>query len=143
MSIEQITLFLENSDARLTEVTELLAEHCINIKALSLAGENDTTVLRLIVNDTDKALQLFRERGFNTGISEVLAMEVIDRPGGLATVLSTLHEARLAVACLTAFSLQAGKNGLVILRTGDQEKAKTALQQNGIHLLSAEELFTL
>jgi hypothetical protein len=82
MQVEQISVFLENKSGRLSEVTAILTEADVNIRALALADTSDFGVLRLIVDDTEKARQTLKNHGFTVGKTNVVAVEVTDRPGG-------------------------------------------------------------
>ncbi|KKL06174.1 hypothetical protein LCGC14_2598680, partial [marine sediment metagenome] len=84
MKVEQISVFLENKSGRLADVTSVLAEAGINLRALSLADTADFGILRLIVNDTERAKQVLKDNGFTVGLTEVVAVEVEDKPGGMA-----------------------------------------------------------
>ena len=91
MRAEQISVFLENKAGRLCEVTGILAEAQVNIRALALADTSDFGVLRLIVDDTEKAKEALKKAGFTVGKTNVLAVEVPDRPGGLYGILNLLQ----------------------------------------------------
>src|SRR5512139_4240039 len=92
MKVEQISIFLENKSGRLAEVTNILSRAGVNIRALSLADTADFGILRLIVNQTEKAKQVLKDNGFTVGKTEVIALEVPDKPGGLAHILSVMTE---------------------------------------------------
>lgn len=143
MQLEQIAIFLENKAGRLAEITQILAEHGINIRAMSLADTADFGILRLIVNDTDRACQVLRDAGFTVGRTEVVVVAVPDRPGGLASVLKTLTEAELNVEYMYAFSQKSGDTGLLIFRIEDLDRARSVLQAAGHRLLSGEEVSAL
>ncbi len=143
MQLEQIAIFLENKAGRLAEITQILAEHGINIRAMSLADTADFGILRLIVNDTDRACQVLRDAGFTVGRTEVVVVAVPDRPGGLASVLNTLTEAELNVEYMYAFSQKSGDTGLLIFRIEDLDRARSVLQAAGHRLLSGEEVSAL
>src|SRR4030065_2748667 len=93
MKVEQISVFLENKAGRLAEVPRVLGEAGINIRALSLADTTDFGILRLIVDQYDKAREILKAKGFTVGKTEVVAVEVPDRPGGLGLVLQILGAA--------------------------------------------------
>ncbi len=143
MKVEQIAIFLENKEGRLAEISQILAEHCINIRALSLADTADFGILRLIVNDTEKACQVLKENGFTVGRTEVLVLEVPDKPGGLASVLKTLTEAGLNVEYMYAFSQKTGESGLIIFRIEELEQARAALTDANIRILSCAGVYAL
>ena len=103
MIVEQISIFLENKAGRLVEVTRALAEAHINIRALSLADTSDFGILRVIVDDTEKAKMVLKERGLTVGRTNVVAVEVNDQPGGLDHILEVLSEKNINVEYMYAF----------------------------------------
>ncbi len=109
MRAEQISIFLENKAGRLAEVTNILRNANVNIRALSLADTTDFGILRLIVNDNEKAEKALRAEGFTVGKTNVLAIEVDDTPGGLNDVLDPLTSAGVNVEYMYAFANPHGK----------------------------------
>ena len=142
-NVEQIAVFLENGFERLTEVTNLLAENGINIRALSLADTAAYGILRLIVNDTEKAKQILNEGGFTVRGSEVLVIEVPDRPGGTASVLQTIKEKGLQIEYMYAFAQGNGESALIIFRFADPSSAIDILTKAELRLLTSEEVYAL
>ena len=110
MIVEQISIFLENKAGRLVEVTRALAEAHINIRALSLADTSDFGILRVIVDDTEKAKMVLKERGLTVGRTNVVAVEVNDQPGGLDHILEVLSEKNINVEYMYAFVQREGNN---------------------------------
>src|SRR5512136_1876896 len=100
---KQISVFLENKSGRLAEVTRVLGDAGINIRALSLADTSDFGILRLIVNNCEKAREELKQRGFTVSKREVVAVEVPDRPGGLSQILQILDGAAINVDYMYAF----------------------------------------
>jgi hypothetical protein len=143
MKVEQISIFLENKSGRLAEVTELLAKSGINIRALSLADTADFGILRLILNDLEKAKKVLKENGFTVGKTEVIAVEVPDRPGGLAGILNALQGEGINVEYMYAFVQKSGENAIIIFRFDELEKAIAALQRAGVRILKGEEVYAL
>lgn len=143
MKVEQISIFLENKSGRLAEVTGVLAEEGINLRALSLADTADFGILRLIVNDTEKAKAVLKERGFTVGRTEVLAVEVPDRPGGMAGVLSALGEKDINVEYMYAFVQKSTEHAVIIFRFDDLDGAITALKEKGVRILTGQEVSAL
>ena len=143
MKVEQISIFLENKSGRLADVAGVLARAGINIRALSLADTTDFGILRLIVNDTEKAKQTLRENGFTVGKTEVLAVEVSDRPGGLAHILDIMKDSGINVEYMYAFVQKSGGNAIIIFRFDELEKAIETLQNGGIRILKGEEVYAL
>jgi hypothetical protein len=143
MNVEQISIFLENKSGRLAEVTGVLSEAGINIRALSLADTADFGILRLIVNDTEKARQVLRDNGFTVEKTRVVAIEVPDKPGGLAKILDTIKDEGINVEYMYAFVQKSGQNAIVIFRFDELEKAITILQKVGVRTLEGEDLYAL
>jgi hypothetical protein len=143
MKVEQISVFLENKSGRLAEVTGTLAKAGVNIRALSLADTADFGILRLIVNDTDKAKQVMKDSGFTVAKTEVIALEVPDSPGGLAGILSTLDKAGVNVEYMYAFVQHSGNNAIIIFRFDELDKAARILKEAGVRVLPADEVYAL
>jgi hypothetical protein len=143
MKVEQISVFLENKSGRLAEVAEVLAGAGVNIRALSLADTTDFGILRLIVNDTEKAKKVLRDNGFTVGKTEVLAVEVSDRPGGLATILNVMKDNGINVEYMYAFVQKSGGNAIIIFRFDELDKAIETLQKAGIRILKGEDVYAL
>jgi hypothetical protein len=143
MKVEQISIFLENKSGRLAEVTEVLAAAGINIRALSLADTADFGILRLIVDKIDQAKQALKGKGFTLGKTEVLALEVPDRPGGLAEILRILGGAGINVEYMYAFVQRSLDNAIVIFRFDELDKAIEVLTGAGVRILRGEELYAL
>lgn len=143
MKVEQISVFLENKSGRLADVAGVLARAGINIRALSLADTTDFGILRLIVNDTEKAKGVLKENGFTVGKTEVLAVEVADRPGGLEEILNIMKGNGINVEYMYAFVQKSGGNAIIIFRFDELEKAIETLQKGGIRILKGEEVYAL
>ena len=143
MKVEQISVFLENKAGRLAEVTKVLGEGGINIRALSLADTTDFGILRLIVDQYDKAREILKKHGFTVGKTEVVAIEVPDRPGGLAWVLQILSDSDVNVEYMYAFVQHSGKNAVIIFRFDNLERAIELLHQQGVRIYSGQEVYQL
>lgn len=140
MIVEQISIFLENKAGRLVEVTKALAEARINIRALSLADTSDFGILRVIVDDTEKAKFVLRERGLTVGRTNVVAVEVTDQPGGLDHILEVLSKENINVEYMYAFVQREGTNATLIFRFDRTEQALEVLQKNNIPILPASRI---
>jgi hypothetical protein len=143
MKVEQISIFLENKAGRLAEVTGILGDAGINIRALSLADTSDFGILRLIVHDNEKAKQVLKEHGFTVGRTEVVAAEVEDRPGGLSRILQILFEAGINVEYMYAFVQQSGHNAVLIFRFDDIDNAVDVLMRNGVTVIEGRKLYAM
>lgn len=143
MKVEQISVFLENKSGRLAEVTNILSGAGVNIRALSLADTADFGILRLIVNKSDKAREVLKANGFTVGKTEVVALVVPDRPGGLAGILQVLEAASINVEYMYAFVQRSGDNAIIIFRFDEIDKAIDVLTRAGIRVLKGEEVYSL
>lgn len=143
MKVKQISVFLENRSGRLAEALGALGKADINIRALSLADTSDFGILRLIVDDVEKGAAALRESGRTATLTEVLAIEVPDRPGGLAGILEQIAQAGLNVEYMYAFVSRVTARAIVIFRFEDIDTAISVLQQQNIPVLTAETLATL
>jgi hypothetical protein len=141
MKVEQISVFLENRAGRLSEVTQTLENAGINIRALSLADTSDFGILRLIVSDNEKAKTSLKESGFTVGRTTVVPVEVQDSPGGLNAILSILSGNGINVEYMYAFVQQSGKNAVLIFRFDRTDQAIETLQENGVTVLTGEQLY--
>ncbi|MGA1861500.1 ACT domain-containing protein [Deferribacter thermophilus] len=143
MKITQISIFIENQSGRLWEVCNILGENNINIRALSLADTSDFGILRLIVNDPEKAFKILKENDFTVGKTEVIAVEVPDQPGGLAHILKILKDNNINVEYMYAFVERSGEEAIMIFRFDETDKAIETLNKNGIKTIKGEEIYRL
>lgn len=143
MRIKQISIFLENKSGRLAKVTRVLGENGINIRALSIADTTDFGILRLIVNDPEKANIILKREGFSVNVTDVIAVEIKDVPGGLADPLEYLREAGINIEYLYAFLTRATKEALVVFRVEHIDEAIKVLKGNGIRILEGAEVYKL
>lgn len=143
MHVQQIAIFLENRSGRLADITQLLSEHNINIRALSLADTADFGILRLVVDNTKLAKAVLKEDGFTVGITDILAVEVPDKPGGLSTILQVVKDANLDVEYMYAFTQKSGEIGILLFRFDDLDKAIKIFQDAGVKLLTGERVHNL
>ncbi len=143
MQVQQISVFLENQTGRLSEVTAILADAQVNIRALSLADTSDFGVLRLIVDDTEKARRSLKNSGFTVGKTDVVAVEVADRPGGLHDILMILNEGGFNVEYMYAFVRSSGDNAVMIFRIEQDQEAIRLLQSKGVRVIDGQLLYAL
>lgn len=140
MFAEQISIFIENKEGRLAEVTAILRDAGVNIRALSLADTTDFGVLRLIVNNNDAAETALKKEGFTVGKTQVLAVEVKDEPGGLNTILDPLWQNEVNVEYMYAFANPRYRNAIMIFRFDDPERALKLLAEKNIKVIGVEEI---
>ena len=143
MFVEQISIFIENREGRLAEVTAILRDANVNIRALSLADTTDFGVLRLIVNDNEKAEQALKKEGFTVGMTKVLAVEVSDEPGGLNKILDPLCENEVNVEYMYAFANPQCRHAIMIFRFDDYDRALKIFDQTNIKVITKQEIIKL
>jgi hypothetical protein len=140
MQVEQISVFLENKTGRLSEVTGILSEADVNIRALALADTSDFGVLRLIVDNNDRAISVLKENGFTVGKTEVVAAEVEDKPGGLHNILRTLRAQGINVEYMYAYVRHTGQDAVMIFRFDNIQGAIEVLKKNGVTVIGGQHL---
>lgn len=144
MLTKQISVFLENKMGRLAIVTQILGEYNIDIRALSIADTTDFGVLRLIVNQPDKAKEILEQKGFTVGVNNVIVIEVEDKPGGLSKALSILDRKGISIEYMYAFVGNCELNhAMVILRVENPEKALDILKEEDVQIKSAEDVYRM
>jgi hypothetical protein len=143
MDIKQISVFIENKKGRLSDVTEILSNGGINIRALFLADTTDFGVLRMIVSDNAKALGLLKESDIVAQETDVIAVEVEDKPGGLNKILKHLSGNDINIEYMYAFVEKKASNAIVIIKIDEHDKAIDTLTKAGVGLLSMDTLKAL
>jgi hypothetical protein len=143
MKVEQISIFIENKSGRLAEVTHVLGTAGVNIRALSLADTSDFGILRLIVDKTDQAKSALKANGFTVSKTEVVAVEVPDRPLGLYGILEVLDRGKVNVEYMYAFVERCGGNAVIIFRFDNPEEAIKVLTANGVGVLEGERVYSM
>ena len=143
MKVEQLSIFLENKAGRLAKVTRTLKEANINIRALSLADTSEFGILRLIVNDHEKAKAVLKEQGFTVGRTSVVAVEVDDKPGGLDAILHLLSENDINVEYMYAFVQTGRKSATLILRFDNTDRALEVLAGHKIPIIPGDALYQM
>jgi len=143
MKIHQLSVFLENQPGHLAAPCAILADAGINIITLTLADTQRFGILRLILKEWEKAQQILAERGLITKITEVVAVQVEDRPGGLRTLLEVVEAAGVNIEYMYAFTDRTEGKGVMVFRLDDADKGIAALLHAGVCLLNSEELYKL
>lgn len=143
MLIQQISVFIENQPGRLTEVADVLAQSKVDITALSLADTSDFGILRLIVDQPEEARKALTDNGFIVKSTDVLAVAMDDRPGGLASVLRTIKDAHISIEYMYAFVGKQDGKAVVVLRVSDLDGAAAALQNDSKASVSARDIYNL
>ena len=136
MSLKQLNVFVENKKGALVEITETLAEQQVNIRALSIADTEEFGILRLIVNDNETATKVLGEKGYLLKVTDVVGVKIGDAPGKLSTALDVLDKEDINVEYLYAFMARTEKHAYVVLRVADYNRAETALEKAGYHMIT-------
>ncbi|HOA51695.1 MAG: ACT domain-containing protein [Thermogutta sp.] len=141
MKIIQLSLFLENKPGQLLRICQILAQAQLNLVTLCLADTQQFGILRLILRDWQKAKELLEAHGFVATTTEVVAIEVEDRPGGMARILEILAERQINIEYLYAFTFKRGDKAVVVFRFDRPDEAIAALQQSGQNVLGPVEIY--
>ncbi len=141
--VKQISVFLENKCGRLVSVTRTLGRHKINIRALTIADTSDFGILRIIVDQPEKALQVLKEEGFMASVTEVVAVEIPDRPGGLARVLEYLEEAGINIEYLYSFVEKPEEDALILMRMEEPQKAIDIFRSRDVKVVEGPQIYNL
>ena len=140
MKITQLSVFLENRKGRLSEVCSILGANNINIRALTIAETETFGVLRLVVDKSEEAIAILKKNGFVANITDVVAVEVEDKPGGLAAILKTLSDNDVNVEYMYGFIEKFSDRALLVFRFEDTAHAQKILMQNKIKVVRKEEI---
>ena len=140
MAIKQLTVFVENKQGTLVDITNTLAKHNVNIRALSIADTQDFGILRLIVNDNEIAISTLSEEGYLIKTTDVVGVKIGDEPGRLSKALEVLDENKINMEYLYAFMARTEKHAYVVLRVADNAAAEKALETAGFHMITESDI---
>ncbi len=143
MKVEQISIFLENKSGRLSEVTRVLGNAGVNIRALSVADTSDFGILRIIVSDNEKAVAALRKNDFTVSKTEVVAVEISDTPGGLADILELLEQENINVEYMYAFVERSANNALIVFRFDENDRAVKVLSAHNVTIVDGSTVYSL
>lgn len=136
MSLKQLTIFVENKKGSLVDITKILAENNVNLRALSIADTQDFGILRLIVNDNDTATKALNDAGYLIKMTDVVGVKIGDQPGKLSKALEVLDKANINMEYLYAFMTRTEKHAYVVLRVADNDMAEKVLEDAGFHMIT-------
>ena len=143
MTIEQLSVFIENKPGKLVEALEAISGAGVDLRALSLADTADFGILRVIVDKPAVALKALQDAEYLVKSSEVIPVSVGDKPGGLAAVLRILADSGVNVEYAYAFVAHSSDRAYVVLRVEDNNAAEKVLSENGLTMLSTEEMYNM
>jgi hypothetical protein len=136
MAVEQISVFVENTSGRLAEVTRLLADAGVNLRAITIADTADFGILRIIADDSKKAVEAFKHAGFTAKVTQVIGVEVPDKPGGLAGVMEIFDREGVNIEYLYASLEHVKEKAIVIFKVEDVEHGLKICRQHGLSLIT-------
>ena len=136
MALKQLTVFVENKQGTVVSVTDTLAQHNVNIRALSIAETEGFGILRLIVDNEATAETVLAEEGYLIKTTDVVGVKIGDAPGKLSAALKVLNEAGINMEYLYAFMARTERHAYVVLRVQDNSKAESVLEQAGFHIIT-------
>ena len=143
MKLTQISVFLENKKGRLLEVCSLLGEGGINIRALTIAESEGYGVLRMVVNKPEEAMRLLKGKAFVANLTDIVAVQVEDKPGGLAKILKIINDRDINVEYMYGFVEKFSDRALMVFRFEDADGAIAALTENKVKVVSKEDVVNL
>lgn len=143
MQIRQLSVFVENKPGRLAEITEVLANADVDIRAISVADTSDFGILRVIVNKPDEAVKALKENGMTVSLTNVIAVGIDDQPGSFAKSVRVLADVGLTIEYMYAFVSRDKGKAYIIIRADDSEKASSVLAESGVHILTADALYNM
>ena len=138
MTIRQLSVFLENKTGHLNEILRVLADNNINIIALTVADSSDYGILRAIVSDPEKALEVLRAEHFTVRVHEIFSLEMAAAPGSMSRILNLFTAADICIEYVYAFSF--GSKSILMIRTDNVEKSIDVIKSNGLKSISEEDL---
>lgn len=141
MKVKQLSIFLENKVGRLLETTEVLSQHEINIRAMSLAETSHFGIVRLIVENTEKACNLLKMHDFTVEMTDVIAIEVNDKPGQLCNFLRIMDQNKINIEYCYAYVERKQDKAVVIAKIEEIDKALDVLAKNNVKILSQDDLY--
>ena len=141
MVVKQLSVFLANKAGRLTELTGILGDAGINMSALSIADTSEFGIIRIVVSDPEKALQILKENNFSVSLTDVVCISTANQPGALARGLEVLSAEHISVEYMYAFSI--GEQAFIIIKTENINKTIEVLGEHNIQLLTASELYNI
>ncbi len=141
MKIVQLSVFIENKEGRLADIIGVLADANINIRALSLADTADFGVLRMIVDTPAAAIEALKKKSIMVKTTDIIAVEVEDKPGGLEKVLKVFKNEGINIEYMYAFVEKNNSNAVLVFRVENPDAALGKL--NGVKVLKAEDVYNI
>ncbi len=144
MSVKQLSVFVENKSGRIAEISRILGDGGVNIRALSIADTTDFGILRVIVDKPEQAKEICKASLLMTALTDVLAVKIEDKPGSFSSAMQILADAGIGVEYMYAFlTPNDRKYACLIISTADVDRAGEVLSENGVYVLDEKEVYSL
>ena len=140
MSLNQLTVFVENKQGAIVDITQILAKNNIDLRALSIADTQDFGILRLIVSDNETAAKALSSHGYLVKNTEVIGVKIGDAPGKLSAALAVLDDHKINLEYLYSFMVRTEKHAYIVLRVEDNSAAEKVLTDAGFHMVTNEDI---
>jgi hypothetical protein len=141
MLIKQISIFIPNKKGSLSQLTDILIAHKIDIRAIAVFDTTEFGILRIVVDDPDRAIEVLNKEGIVAKVSKVIAVEPEDKPGSLNQIFSILRDADINIEYIYSFIMRKKEMPYIVLKVDHQEKAVEELTINGINVINKEEIY--
>jgi hypothetical protein len=141
MLIKQISIFIPNKKGSLSQLTDILIAHNIDIRAIAVFDTSEFGILRIVVDDPDRALEILNREGAVAKVSKVIAVEPEDKPGSLNHIFNILRDADINIDYVYSFIMRKKEMPYIVLKADNQEKAVEVLSANGINVINKEEVY--
>jgi len=142
MLIKQISIFIPNKKGSLSQLTDILIAHRIDIRAIAVFDTTEFGILRIVVDDPDRAVEILNKEGIVAKVSKVIAVEPEDKPGSLNQIFSILRDSDINIEYIYSFIMRKKEMPYIVLKVDQQEKAVEVLTANGINVINKEEIYT-
>lgn len=143
MYVKQISVFMENRPGRLAEITKILSENCVDIRAINIADTTDFGILRMIVDDEEKAEKVLRGNNMTANISDVIAISISDSVGAFSNVIELLKDKNISIEYIYSFIGEKSSKAVIVLKTSYLDLSINVLRENGVNVLSKEDVNNL
>ena len=143
MFIKQISVFMENRPGRLAEITQVLSDNNIDMRAINIADTTDFGILRMIVDDAEKAEKVLRENNMTASVTDVLAVSIDDTVGAFSKVIALLKEENISIEYIYSFIGEKSAKAVIVIKTNNAERSLELLQEGNIRVLSSDDLNNL
>ena len=140
MFIKQISVFMENRPGRIAEITQVISDNNISMRAINIADTTDFGILRMIVDDFEKAEKVLRENNMTASVSDVIAVSFEDKVGSFNKVVSLLSSENLSVEYIYSFIGEKSAKAVIVIKTNDGELAASLLEKGGVEILSMDDI---